>query len=69
MYSSSKVETEQETTAGDNIISFCMESRNALYVFLPDGIFLPCDHGLDFDASLRDDSFNKGCSRGLRYLA
>ena len=24
---------------------FCMEST--LYVFLPDGVFLPCDHGLD----------------------
>ena len=38
--------------AGCNIISFCMDSRNALYVFLPDGVFLPCDHGLDFDVSL-----------------
>ena len=46
-----------------------MESRNALYVFFADGGFLPCDHGLDFDASLRDNSFNKGYSRGLRYLA
>ena len=25
---------------------FCMEST--LYVFFPDGVFLPCDHGLDF---------------------
>ena len=26
---------------------------------LPDPVFLPCDHGLDFDISLRDNSINK----------
>ena len=30
---------------------FCMENRSTLYVFLPDSVFLPCDHGLDFDIS------------------
>ena len=25
---------------------------NTLYVLLPGGVFLPCDHGLDFDISL-----------------
>ena len=29
---------------------FCMEST--VYVFLPDGVFLLCDHGLDFGISL-----------------
>ena len=24
--------------------------------FLPDGVFLPCDHGLDYDISLCEDS-------------
>ena len=32
----------------------CMEST--LYVFLPDGAFLPCNHGLDFDISLCENS-------------
>ena len=26
---------------------------------LPDRVFLPCDHGLDFDISLCDNSINK----------
>ena len=29
---------------------FCVEST--LYVFLPDGVSLSCDHGLGFDTSL-----------------
>ena len=33
-----------------------MESM--LYVLLPGGIFLPCDHGLDFDISLCESSIN-----------
>ena len=32
----------------------CMEST--LYIFLPDGVFLPCDHGLDSDISLCENS-------------
>ena len=27
--------------------SLCMESKSYVF-FLPDGAFLPCDHGLDF---------------------
>ena len=38
-------------------VPFCMEST--LYVFLPDGVFLPCDHGLDFDVSLPENSINR----------
>ena len=40
---------------------FCMEST--LCVFLPDGIFLPCHHGLDFDISFCEDSVKKLCER------
>ena len=34
---------------------FCMEST--IRFSLPDGGFLPCDHGLDLDISLRENSF------------
>ena len=27
---------------------FCMEREYVVRSFLPDGVFLPCDHGLDF---------------------
>ena len=30
-----------------------IKMESTLYVLLPDDIFLPCDHGLDFDISLR----------------
>ena len=32
--------------------SFRLNLENTLYVFLPYGVFLPYDHGLDFDVSL-----------------
>ena len=40
----------EENTHNTLPFHFCMEST--LYVFLPDGVFLPCDHQLDFDVSL-----------------
>ena len=30
--------------------------ESSLYVFLSDGVFLPCDHGLNFDISLCENS-------------
>ena len=28
-------------------------------VFFPDGVFLPCDHGLDFDMCVRSQSISQ----------
>ena len=39
----------------------CMD--NTLYIFLPVAFCLLCDHGLDFDTSLCDNSINQ--SRGV----
>ena len=48
----------------------CMEST--LYVFLPDGVFLPCDHGLNLDISSCENSINQSVNQGgfigLRYI-
>ena len=33
--------------------------ESTLYVFLPDGVFPPCDHGLGFDNYLFDNSVNQ----------
>ena len=33
-------------------LPFCLESTCTLYVFLPDGAFQLCDHGLNFDIGL-----------------
>ena len=33
--------------------------ESTLYVFLPDSVFLPCGHGLNFDNSLCEDSINQ----------
>ena len=33
--------------------------ESTLYVFLPDGVFPPCDHGLGFDNYLFDNSGNQ----------
>ena len=35
----------------------CMEST--LHVFLPDGVFLPCSHELDFDISVCNRKYNQ----------
>ena len=35
---------------------------------LPDGVFLPCDHGLNFDISLCENSINEGGFIGLGYV-
>ena len=42
---------------------FCMEST--LYDFLLNVVFLPCEHGLDFDNSSCDNSFNQSINPGL----
>ena len=36
---------------------FCMEST--LHVFLPDGVFLPCNHELDLDISVCKRKYNQ----------
>ena len=44
---------------------FCTISTFSLYgeyvvrSFLPNGVFLPCDHGLDFEISLCENSINQ----------
>ena len=41
---------------------YCMEST--LDVFLPDGVFLPCDYGLDCD-SIDDDIVDSRIQRNV----
>ena len=36
-------------TVGIKRASAVQEISGTLYVILPDGVFLPCDHGLHFD--------------------
>ena len=41
-------------------VPLCMESTSYIFHFsLPDGVFPPHDHGLDFDISLCDISINQ----------
>ena len=41
-------------------VFFCIEST--LYVFRPIFVFLPCDHGLDFDIIVCENSTNQSKS-------
>ena len=43
-------------------LPFTLCVKSTLYVFLPDGVFLSCDHGLDFDISLLCESSIKNQS-------
>ena len=43
--------------------------ENTLYVCLPDGVFLPCDHGLDFDINLCENSINQSIKYENTYFA
>ena len=42
-----------------NCCFLLLSGEYTLYAFLPDGVFLPCDHGLDFDISLCESSNNQ----------
>ena len=44
------------------LFPFWMEST--LYVFLPDSVFLPCYHGLDFQSLCNKGILHGGLSRG-----
>ena len=46
---------------GDVCFFFFMEST--LYVLVPATVYLPCDHGLDFDISLCDSSINQSINQ------
>ena len=41
------------------LLPFRFYMGSTLYVFLPVGVCLPCDHGLDFDIMLRENSINQ----------
>ena len=41
-----------------------MESTR--YIFLTDGVFLLCDHGLDFDISLCENSSNESINQSIK---
>ena len=52
------------------IFAFSLLGEDVVRSFLPDGVFfsLPCDHGLDFDISLRENSINQSINQLLRGL-
>ena len=48
------------------ITLFSLYGEYVVRFFLPDGVFLPCDHGLDLDISLRYNSINQKNTESLR---
>ena len=45
------------------ITLFSLYGEYVVRSFLPNGVFLPCDQGLDFDTSLCDYSINRSISQ------
>ena len=48
---------------------FLFYTDSILCVFLPDGVFLPCNYGLDFDISLCENSINQSIKYEDTYFA
>ena len=43
--------------------------ESTLYVLVPATVYLPCDHGLDFDISLCDNSINQSINQSRVVIA